>query len=328
MLRRSSAALTWLAVLLAGVAVVSCRRSLPAAPTGTWEGEIANPRRPYVVTIDFATGRGQIAAGGPVAGKIEAVTASEDRVSFDLRLESETWRFEGVRNDRGLDGSVATPDGHIPLWLAPLPALRPPANRAQAWRQDLDTVLSRFLRYDRSYAPDRREAARARIERLRDAAAGMTDAQVMVELARAIALGGNAYTRLYLMRNRTELRRLPIRVWWFRDELRIVRAEPAHRDLLGCRIVDIDGVDIATATERIRGIKAGNASWQALHEQLFPHAYSKKPYPDREPVFDLDIDSLEAVRIVEPSWDDYLAGADPVYDAALSLLASGGGGRH
>ena len=35
------------------------------------------------------------------------------------------------------------------------------------------------------------------------------------------ALGGNAHTRLYLVRNRTEVRRLPLRVWHFRDGFRV-----------------------------------------------------------------------------------------------------------
>ena len=58
------------------------------------------------------------------------------------------------------------------------------------------------------------------------------------------------------------------------------------------------------------------------------HAYSTRPYPDRDPVLDLDVESLAPMVTVEPSWDDYLAGADPVYEAALSWLASTTGGRH
>ncbi|HSS01177.1 MAG TPA: hypothetical protein VLM79_29165 [Kofleriaceae bacterium] len=547
MLRRPSTGLAWLVrplALVAGVAIAGCGRSLPSAPTGTWEGEIANPRRPYVVSIDFGAARGQLAAGGPVEGAIAHLASTDDGLSFELKLPSETWRFEGVRHGAELRGNVTTLDGQIPFWLASLPAPAPPANRGEAWRQDLDSVLARFLRYDRSFDPEHRAAARAQIERLRDAADAMTDAQVMVELARAIASGGNAHTRLYLMRNRSELRRLPIRVWWFRDELRIVRAAPAHRDLLGCRVVDIDGIDIATAAARVRGVEAGNPSWQrymasyfltspdalhavavarnpdratlalscgsgprlvslaapALRRQTAPveawwdlapsypraddlapalstdsaprylrrpskpywfervpeddalyvqvnraqadpaepmpafaarlvaelerrppraivvdvrfntggdltvtsaladklaafrgriplfvltgratfsagitlaaqckqladavilgepvgdeldswseggnlvlphsgltvhyanafHAYSKRPYPDREPVLDLDVDSLAPARAIEPTWDDYIAGEDPVYAAALTLIAAPGG-RH
>lgn len=38
-------------------------------------------------------------------------------------------------------------------------------------------------------------------------------------------------------------------------------------------------------------------------------------------LFDLDIESLEPRKVVEPSWSDYIAGNDPVYDAAIAQLA-------
>src|SRR5688500_19696093 len=41
-----------------------------------------------------------------------------------------------------------------------------------------------------------------------------SDQAVMVALARVMAISGNAHTRLYLVRNRTGVRRLPIRTWW------------------------------------------------------------------------------------------------------------------
>ena len=51
-----------------------------------------------------------------------------------------------------------------------------------------------------------------------------SDAELLVQTARAVALGGNAHTRLYLVRNRTEVRRLPLRVWHFRDGYRVCAA--------------------------------------------------------------------------------------------------------
>jgi hypothetical protein len=72
----------------------------------------------------------------------------------------------------------------------------------------------------------------------------------------------NGHTRLYLLRNRTELSRLPIRAWWFGDELRIVRATPQHRRLLGCRIARLNGVPTATAYARVRDMYAGSEMWK------------------------------------------------------------------
>src|SRR4030095_14171603 len=93
--------------------------------------------------------------------------------------------------------------------------------------------------------------------------------QIIVDLARAVALSGNAHTRLYLIRNRTEVRRLPIRVWWFKDRLHIVRATQEQSSLLGCRILKIRTADVAIATARVKGIKAGNDQWQRYMSAYF-----------------------------------------------------------
>ena len=63
----------------------------------------------------------------------------------------------------------------------------------------------------------------------------LSDAEILMRMAAVVALSGNPHTRLYLLRNRTELRRLPVRLWWFNDGLYVVRARTDHRDLLGCR---------------------------------------------------------------------------------------------
>jgi hypothetical protein len=90
----------------------------------------------------------------------------------------------------------------------------------------------------------------------------LSDDQLKVQLARAVALSDNAHTRLYLVRNRTEVRRMPIRIWPFSDGYHVVRTTATHRDLLGCRIARVNGMGIDAAVDRVRGIKPGNAQWQ------------------------------------------------------------------
>jgi hypothetical protein len=81
-------------------------------------------------------------------------------------------------------------------------------------------------------------------------------------LAQAVALSKNAHTRLYLLRNRSELPRLPIRVWWFADGLFVVRAQPEYADLLGTRVVRICGHHVAQVKRAVAPLYAGNPSWR------------------------------------------------------------------
>src|SRR5713101_2827442 len=87
------------------------------------------------------------------------------------------------------------------------------------WREDLQFAVDTFLARDRSFSPDARQQFRTAIAELQRTVDGKADDQIIVEFAKAVALARNAHTRLYLLRNRTELRRYPIRVWWFAEGL-------------------------------------------------------------------------------------------------------------
>jgi hypothetical protein len=133
--------------------------------------------------------------------------------------------------------------------------------RTVAWRQDLELAVSEFLAKDRSFSPEERSQFRREIENLRHSVDRRSDEQIIVGLARAIALSGNAYTRAYILRNRGYLRRYPIRVWWFRDGLFVVKAKPEHRDLLGLEIKSIARRNVSRLAKTVEPLFAGNDSW-------------------------------------------------------------------
>jgi hypothetical protein len=136
-----------------------------------------------------------------------------------------------------------------------------PAARVSGWREDLDSAVTVFLARDRSFDAEARARFLRDIRALRDSADRLTDEQLTVRLATAVAGAGNAHTRLYLLRNRTALRRYPIRVWWFGDELAVVRAHPEHAALLGGRIVTIADRPAADAAARVAPLYPANRSW-------------------------------------------------------------------
>ena len=198
------------------------------------------------------------------------VSTGDKTVEFEVAVGPQTtFRFAGARTDKRIKGLVDTGARQIPFWLEQLPEIATQADRITGWREDLDAVLARFLRYDRSFTETGRASARARIEKLKASVGQHRDAEILVELARTVAMSGNAHTRLYLVRNRTEVRRLPVRVWWFRDELRVVRAASDHADLLGCRVARIGSLSAAAAFRRVRDVKPGNASWQRYMSSYF-----------------------------------------------------------
>jgi len=130
-----------------------------------------------------------------------------------------------------------------------------------AWRADLRFAVDSFLARDRSFSDGARERFRAAVATLADSAGVRTDAEMIVGLAQAVALAGNAHTRLYLVRNRSELRRLPVRLWWFADGLFVVRAQPGYEALLGARVTHLCGRPVGEVRRAVRGLYAGNDAW-------------------------------------------------------------------
>jgi hypothetical protein len=138
----------------------------------------------------------------------------------------------------------------------PTPRLTP----AQ-WREDLQFAVDTFLQRDRSFDTKARQEFRKAIAHLQKTVEEKSEQQIVVELAKALALAKNAHTRLYILRNRSELRRYPIRVWWFSDGLWVVRATPEYSDLLGFRILRIAGRRVEQVKRSVDPLFAGNASW-------------------------------------------------------------------
>ncbi|HEX8243121.1 MAG TPA: hypothetical protein VF541_06490 [Longimicrobium sp.] len=130
-----------------------------------------------------------------------------------------------------------------------------------AWRADLRFAADSFLARDRSFSDDARARFRSTVAALADSADRLTNEEIVVRLARAVATAGNAHTRLYLVRNRSEVRRLPVRVWWFADGLFVVRAQPGYEALLGARLLSICGRQVDQVRRAVRPLYAGNDAW-------------------------------------------------------------------
>ena len=130
------------------------------------------------------------------------------------------------------------------------------------WREDLQFALDTFLVRDLSFSPAAREQFRRAVLELQRTVESRTDNEIIVGLAKAVALSRNAHTRLYLVRNRSELRRYPIRVWWFSDGLYVVRTTPEYSELLGAKVLRIAGRDAAELKRDVAPLYAGNLPWR------------------------------------------------------------------
>jgi hypothetical protein len=148
------------------------------------------------------------------------------------------------------------------FWMELEPPLSTPRNRAEAWAQDLSYVARKLPQLERSFTPATREKFRGAMVRLQPDAPKLDDPHIMVNLAKAVALPGNAHTRLYLVRARTAVRQYPVQVWWFQKELRVLRVTPEYASLLGCEVTTIGGHSALLVRDRVAPLYAGPPSWR------------------------------------------------------------------
>jgi hypothetical protein len=231
---------------------------------GGWEGVMETPKWPNFLTLTFGADSAGPNATLEILGqtlRAAEVRTTADSVFVRIGEGATAILMDAALDDSHLDGRLSQGKDSFLFSLRRIPNYPKPANRVEAWSQDIDALTTRFIDLDKTFTAAERAMFIELLERTKRELPQLHDNEVIARMASAIALGDNAHTRLYLVRNATELRRLPVRLWWFSDGLRIVRTTPAHRALLGCRVDDIAGVTARQARDMVAPAFAGNPQW-------------------------------------------------------------------
>jgi hypothetical protein len=257
-----------LVAAVAGVTAAAGQRPTPIPAEhglhGEWEGEMRTPRWPQFITLRLRPEGAEPGSALETLGRTfgaSEVRLTRDSVTMRIGEGPGAVTIGAALRDGGLAGSLVQRSDTLPFTLRRVPEYPAPRDRVEAWEQDIDALTTRFISLDRSFSPAERALFLERLAETRAHLGDLHDDEVVVRIASAIALGGNAHTRLYILRNRTELRRLPVRLWWFDDGLYVVRAAPEHAALLGCRVDEIGGTAARHARDRVAPLFAGNPSW-------------------------------------------------------------------
>lgn len=136
-----------------------------------------------------------------------------------------------------------------------------PANEAEARLQDVD-YLGRLLQYDRSFD----EAARIEFKQLLASSKQDVDSMSLADLymlgAKATALADNGHTEMFAWPIRGQFNSVGVRYYYFQDGLYVVRALAEHEQLLGGRVVEIDGQPIEAIFTALNAYSGGTAVWR------------------------------------------------------------------
>jgi hypothetical protein len=134
---------------------------------------------------------------------------------------------------------------------------------AEARRADIAFFREDFMARDRSYTAPARAEAEARLTALDAQAATVNQAYFELELSRIVALADNGHTAYFPgPRSRRFNRIMDVRFAPFGEDFYVLRASPANADLLGARLIAIDGHPTAQVRATARSLAGGTQAWR------------------------------------------------------------------
>ena len=131
-----------------------------------------------------------------------------------------------------------------------------PKNLAEAQRQDLQ-YFRHYLDLNRAYSAAERDKAAAMLTAYEARAGRMTPAQFELAITRMVGLADNGHSSDYPGAFRRHHDKLPCMLYHFSDGYYVVRARPACQDLLGAKLLTIDGHAVSGIADRAYGYVSG-----------------------------------------------------------------------
>jgi hypothetical protein len=153
---------------------------------------------------------------------------------------------------------------------------------------DLEYAKANYVLQSGAFSAQAREQAVRYINSITATADAMTREQYLLSVLRIVALADNGHDAV----NQEEGAwypdaRLPVRMLWFPEGWVVARADPAHIDLLGARVLSIDGHTSPQVFQRLRDLNGGLDHYRRWNLEYFVenagilHALGIARYPDR-----------------------------------------------
>jgi hypothetical protein len=142
-----------------------------------------------------------------------------------------------------------------------------PRDPLEAQRQDLD-YFAKLIAMDRSYSIEARAQAQRRVAELADLKTVVQPPNFRVALMEIAALTDNGHTRVDSDSGADPME-LPVRVAAFSDGIYVLHATKAYADLLGGKIVSIDGLPIDEVMTRLEQLRGGTPQWRKLCAEVY-----------------------------------------------------------
>jgi hypothetical protein len=127
-------------------------------------------------------------------------------------------------------------------------------SRDDRWRQDLQYLASNLQKtHPNLFFQVKQQDFNQAVAQLDASIPSKADHEIIVEMARIVALAGDGHTSLSLTQNRTGFHTYPLKLYWFDDGLYVTQATAQLAVALGTRLVAIGGTPIDQAYALVAG---------------------------------------------------------------------------
>ena len=144
------------------------------------------------------------------------------------------------------------------LWIAllPGPALAQERSETERWREDLRFMAGEMPKVHKNlFHTMTRQQFESAVQKLDERIPSLARHQIIVEMARIVAMVGDGHTNIAPTRDpKIGFRAYPVRLSLFRDGLYVRAAAREHADLVGARVVRIGSASSEEAFDAARGI--------------------------------------------------------------------------
>lgn len=144
----------------------------------------------------------------------------------------------------------------------------PPKDELEAQKQDF-TYLKTILDYDRSFSESARAAFTTEIDELLSQNAALSDAEFYLKTRELMAIADNAHTGAQQSPAFRTFNRSGVDVYPFANGLFIVRAHNSRANLLGQKLVQIEGQSIKDIMSSLGKYTGGVKQWRDLQSLFF-----------------------------------------------------------
>ncbi len=141
------------------------------------------------------------------------------------------------------------------------------ASDAAAQREDLSVYETQVFALDKAYSPEARKEAEERLAALKADIGKLSNGAFILRIGQIIALADNGHSAMIYRGD--GFGRAGLRLGVFGDDFYVLRATAGHADILGGRLVSIDGIPLAALRETARSLVGGVPPWRDRQAATF-----------------------------------------------------------